>query len=119
MATKTATKPTRNDDRTDAGPDVKNPHVRLIVRIVRTLLAADAFASLADLTDALKWTCGRLHIRVTPDDISDAFRLIASNTPLTTDTRRRRRPLERPIDPHPDLSRADAARLVQQLLDGR
>jgi hypothetical protein len=57
-------------------------HVRLIARLVRTLLASEHFDSLADLTDALKFRCAQLRIRWTNDDINAAYALIASNTPL-------------------------------------
>jgi hypothetical protein len=98
--------------------DVRNPHVRLIVRLVRTLLADQAFGSLSDLTDALKWQCSRLRIRVTPDEISEAYRLIASNTHLTTDEPKTRPRYVQPETP-PPLSRGQAARLVQALLGER
>jgi len=63
---------------------VKNDehHVRLLARIVRSLLASEHFDSLADLTDALKFRCARLHVRWTNEDLNGAYRLIASNTPL-------------------------------------
>jgi hypothetical protein len=57
-------------------------HVRLLARLVRSLLASEHFDSLADLTDALKFRCARLHIPWTNEDLNGAYRLIASNTPL-------------------------------------
>ena len=39
---------------------------------------------LADLTDELKTRCSRLHIAITADDISGAYRLIESHRPLVT-----------------------------------
>lgn len=57
-------------------------HSRLLARIVRDLLARESFDTLADLTDALKGRLGRLRIRWTNENISDAYSLIASNRPL-------------------------------------
>lgn len=55
---------------------------RLLARIVRTLLASETFDSLPDLTEALKCRCARLRVTWTPDDITEAYRVIASNTTL-------------------------------------
>lgn len=55
---------------------------RLLAKLVRELLASEQFETLADLTDALKVRCSRLKILHTPSDVSDAFRVIASNTAL-------------------------------------
>jgi hypothetical protein len=57
-------------------------NARLLARIVRTVLASERFDSLADLTDALKYRCAQLRVPWTPHDITDAYRLIGSNTPL-------------------------------------
>lgn len=55
---------------------------RLIAKILRELLVTETFETLSDLTDALKAKCGRLKITSTPDDITNAFRMIASNRDL-------------------------------------
>jgi hypothetical protein len=86
---------------------------RLLARLARTLLAEQTFASLPDFTEELKCRCARLHITWTPDDITDAYRVIESNTPLPGAPRRRVR-LEREPDP-PVLNRAEAARLYAAL----
>jgi hypothetical protein len=110
-------------------------HGRLLARLVRVLLAREPCETLPDLTEALKVECARLHIRWTPDAISAAYRLIASNTPLpgaggrgirplrtvnrtvadvgTDSCGRPYGPLER-LDPRP-LSRAEAAALWRTL----
>lgn len=62
-------------------PEIPN-QTRLIAKILRELLASESFDDLSDLADALKTRCGRLKIKSTPDDISNAFRLIASNRDL-------------------------------------
>jgi hypothetical protein len=85
---------------------------RLLARLVRVLLAREGFETLPDLTEALKLECARLHIRWTPDDISAAYRLIASNTALPGVTPIR--PLARRDDPWP-LSRDEAAALWRTL----
>lgn len=59
-----------------------NAPARLLAKLVRELITRDRFESWADLTDALKCRCARLRIRPTPDDISEAFRLVESNTAL-------------------------------------
>jgi hypothetical protein len=56
---------------------------RLIARIVREVLTTDGpFECLADLTDVLKGRLVRLRIRCSPDDVSEAYRLIGSNRAL-------------------------------------
>ena len=57
---------------------------RLFAKLLRELLATERFASLADVTDALKTRAARLHIRATADDISDAYRLVGSNLALVS-----------------------------------
>ena len=47
---------------------------------MRELLKAERFDSYADLTDALKYRCAGLRISWTPDAVTDAYRLIESNT---------------------------------------
>ena len=54
----------------------------LLARVVRTLLTSERFESLADLTDALKYRCAQLRISWAPHDITDAYRLVSSNTTL-------------------------------------
>lgn len=58
---------------------------RLIARLVREALASQRFETMADLTDAVKTRAARLRIRVSPDAVGDAYRLIASNTVLVKD----------------------------------
>lgn len=87
-------------------------HSRLLARLVRVLLAREPYETLPDLTEALKVECARLHLRWTPDAISAAYRLIASNTPLPGGPPIR--PRARCDDPRP-LSRAEAAALWRTL----
>jgi hypothetical protein len=47
-----------------------------LARIIHTLLAAESFASMADLADVLKWRLARLRIRWTNDDLTHAYRLV-------------------------------------------
>ena len=59
--------------------------VRLLAKLMRDTLstsAADEFVNLGDLVDALKTRCGRLHVPWTPDTITEAVRLLASNVDL-------------------------------------
>jgi hypothetical protein len=55
---------------------------RLLAGLVRDVLRGQPFDTLADLTDALKYRCARLRIPWTPDAISEAYRLVASNRRL-------------------------------------
>ena len=89
---------------------------RLLAKLVRGLLARESFETLADLTEALKSECARLKIRWTPDAISDAYRVIGSNTPLpgAPAIRRPTRHVERVDDVRP-LSRDDAADILARV----
>ncbi len=89
------------------------PRSRLLARIVRTLLASETFDSLPDLTEALKCRCAQLRIKWTPDDITEAFRVVESNTPLPGLSVRRRL-VERPLVDH-SVSRVEAAALLERL----
>ena len=89
------------------------PKSRLLAKLVRELLQGETFDSLADLTDVLKFRCARLKIRWTPDDISEAFRLIETNTPLVR-PRVVRRVEERPPEP-PIIGRQFAAAFMADL----
>lgn len=88
---------------------------RLLAKLIRDLLRVDTFDTLADLADALKYRCAALKIPWTPGDITDAFALIETNTPLT-----RQRLPSRPVEPTPEPvigDRATDARIVRQLLE--
>jgi hypothetical protein len=88
---------------------------RLLARLIRSLLARESFATLADLTAALKDDCARLRIPWTPDDISAAYRLIDAARGLPgVRPLRRIRPIER-VDTVRPLSRAEAADLCRRL----
>jgi hypothetical protein len=65
---------------------------RLLGRIIRQLLDGEDFDTLADLTDALKFRCARLHIRITPDEINNAYQALThAGVALVTDALPRRR----------------------------
>jgi len=57
-------------------------HGRRLAVLVRELLARESFETLADLTDALKTRCARLHLPCSPEEVTNAFRLVGSNHPL-------------------------------------
>ena len=89
-------------------------HERLLAKLTWALLQSDGpFESAADLADALKFRCARLRIHWTPEEISAAFRLIESNTPLYL-RRRGRLAADRPRL-EPELSRADARAILGRL----
>ena len=87
---------------------------RLLAKLVWELLKTGACESLADLTEALKCRCARLRIQWTNDDITSAYRLISSNTPLPGDVPRPRVLVERPPEPEV-FSRVDAAHALAAL----
>jgi len=89
---------------------------RLLAKLVRELITAETFQSLADLVGALKLRCARLHVGWTNDDINDALRLVASNVPLPgarvrAATRRRMAERERAIE-HREITRAEASAIL-------
>jgi hypothetical protein len=85
-----------------------------IAKVIHTLLAGEHFDSLADLTEALKWRLARLHVHWTNDDISTAYRLVATARRLPgIDLPRRTVHVER--EPDSTISRAEAAEILEQL----
>ncbi len=92
---------------------------RLLAKLVRELLASTAFETLADLTDALKARCSSLHITCTPADISEAYRVIASNRELADAPKGvKRDPVSVPVVPEPAAIPAVAAkRIYRELLE--
>jgi hypothetical protein len=89
---------------------------RLLARIVRTLLAEQAFESLPDFTEELKCRCARLRITWTPDDITQAYRVVESNTPLPGAPQQQRRLVEREPDSRSQsMNPAELARFHQEL----
>jgi hypothetical protein len=81
---------------------------RLLAKVLRDILATETFESLSDLTDALKYRCGRLHIQWTNEAISGAFRVVGSNATLL---RSRRAVVMAAPAPPRELSRREAAEL--------
>jgi hypothetical protein len=89
---------------------------RLLAKLVRDLISAQNFGSLADLVEALKVRCARLHVGWTNDDINDALRLVASNVPLPgarvrAAAQRRMLKQERAIEQRA-ITRAEAAAIL-------
>jgi hypothetical protein len=92
---------------------------RLLATLIRDMIRAESFASLADLTDALKFRCARLRIPWTPDDISAALQWVGSNRPLVTSEVPPPRPAAR-TDPDPvGLTRDQASATLARLLRGQ
>lgn len=92
---------------------------RLIARVIRELLKTESFDTLADLTDVLKYRLARYRISWTNDDLSDAYRWIETNHPLTAARLPRQvSRIERP-DESPQFTPGQAsailARIRQQL----
>ena len=62
--------------------DENQTQTRLIARLLREVVAAEDFTTLADAVDALKFRCARLRIGWTNDGISQALRVVGSNRRL-------------------------------------
>lgn len=95
-------------------------HARLLAKVIRDVLRVERFETIADLTDAVKARCARLHIPWTADELNEAFGMIDSNTPLLVEAPRPTNPthLDRApegFDPPKDLARGMVATLHQQL----
>jgi hypothetical protein len=67
--------------------------IRLVARVLRTLVAEQKFETYADLKDALKTRLARLRIPASPDDVAAALDLVESNTPAVDLSARRVEPL--------------------------
>ncbi len=94
----------------------QNPQskTRLLAKVLRDVLSRATFATLADLTDALKCRCADLKIgnQFTNDDISAVFQWVSSNRSLSTPTA----PVLEPGKPESlPLTRFDAAVLFGEL----
>jgi hypothetical protein len=89
---------------------------RFLAKLVRSLLHDERFETIADLTDALKFRCARLHIPCSNDDITAAYRLIGSNRALVESPRTTvSRGTPRAHDRERHISREEAARILEQL----
>ena len=87
---------------------------RIIARVVRDLLRAQLFDSIADLKVALKAQLRTLKIPYAPAELDQALTLVASNTPLASSPWPRTPP-DRLISEPPIVSREDAARILDKL----
>jgi hypothetical protein len=65
-------------------PDYES-NARLIVRVIRDVLRAEAYASIADLKVATKRKLRDLKIPYEPADLDAALTIVASNRPLVED----------------------------------
>lgn len=89
---------------------------RLIAKVLREVLAAESFASLADLVDALKTRLARYRLRWTPDDLTAALDLVGSNRRLLYGAPRPQR--ERLETSAPAITRQQAPAVLARLLRG-
>lgn len=88
---------------------------RLLATLIRELMRGETFESVADLVEALKARCARLRIRWDNDVITEALRLIESNTPIVPSrVPAKKRPAE-PAPALPVISREEAAAIVAKL----
>lgn len=94
------------------------PRSRLLAKLVRQLIHDEAFETLGDLTDALKFRCARLLIRWTPEDITDAYRLVGSNTSLLKTGAATSGGVE-PVPEGEIISRQTAADILAKLMTGQ
>jgi hypothetical protein len=86
-----------------------------IAKVIHTLLAGEHFDSLADLTEALKWRLARLRMQWTNDDISTAYRLVATARRLPGPELPRRTTVHVEREPDSTISRAEAAEILERL----
>jgi hypothetical protein len=99
----------------NARPDDRATHLRLLVRVLQTVLREDTYASVGDVAEALKIRCARLRIPYDGGLVSAAIEQLeqGGRTPIV-DTRDR--PTPAPAQEAPaDLDRATAARLLAEL----
>jgi hypothetical protein len=89
-------------------------HTRHIARVVRDLLRAQLFDSIADLKVALKAQLRALNIPYLPAELDQALTLVASNTPLASSPWPRTPP-DRLLSEPPVLSREDATQILAKL----
>lgn len=93
--------------------------VRLVTRVLSSMLGDDAWGTYADLKEELKTRCARLHIRYDAGVISDAIRLIDSNRPVLPPLPRATNPTHRERQPEPHerpLSREDAMKVMAAVM---
>jgi hypothetical protein len=101
--------------------DPHGAHVRLLVRVLDALVAANPFHDYAEVAEALKTRCARLKITYDAGLVSEAIARLecGGRRPIVPPLVARRRVLvERPIDPDP-IDKATAARIVETLGDRR
>lgn len=93
---------------------------RLVARVVRDVMRAEAFESIADLKVAIKAKLRALKIPYAPADLDDALTVIASNAPLAAAAPPLRPvpPPDRLVSDPPIVSREHAAEIVGQLRRG-
>lgn len=75
------------------------PPERRIARVLRTLLAREAFDSIGNLKEALKRRCAALHLEYDAEVINDALDLVESNRQLVSP--KPRQPVTRSIEGSP------------------
>jgi hypothetical protein len=89
---------------------------RLLVRVLQDVVRRETFSNYGDLAEAFKARCARLRIPYDAGLISDALdRLECGGEKPLVALPTRRRLVERPVEPAPDLPPADAAALVAAL----
>ena len=95
-------------------------NARLIVKVLRDVVAAERFTTIADAVDCLKFKLARLRIAWTPDTISEAVAWVMGDgrrqshvvQPLRKTFRRTRSvvvPVNRPPASHADGQKAQTA----------
>lgn len=58
---------------------------RLIAKLLRDIIREQSFDTLADLADVLKTRCAKLKIQYSPQALSEALAVVASNHSLVVD----------------------------------
>jgi len=86
-------------------------NIRLYLKIAREVVAANPWAEFADMSEAFKVCCAKLHIPYDSDKIGAALSLICGKS-LAPEPKRR--PSERPPDPW-EISKHEARELLTRL----
>jgi hypothetical protein len=99
--------------------DDKNNRARPLAKLVRELVRTERYEHLADLTYDLRDRCRRLKLPCDDDAITQAYRLVDSNLPLTKVAARGRRNESRPIPPVvPSVPAHDAREVFVRVCTG-
>lgn len=88
---------------------------RIVAKLLRNVLRVETFDTLADVVAALKEACSKHHVRWTPDDITEALRVVGSNRELVRVVELPRVTAPPEVEPALVVPPAVAVRVVREL----